>query len=97
MTTIKGYIRGILDGIANTDEKRLKYLLAVQTRTEDLERDYLVAEGMEADLIPDGRKGLESFRKGVYQAVILDLMLPGMNGFDVCKAIEKIRTCRFYW
>ncbi|HIS80169.1 MAG TPA: DNA-binding response regulator, partial [Candidatus Scatomonas merdavium] len=37
----------------------------------DLERDYLVAEGMEADLIPDGRKGLESFRKGVYQAVIL--------------------------
>lgn len=55
----------------------------------DLERDYLVAEGMEADLIPDGRKGLESFRKGVYQAVILDLMLPGMNGFDVCKAIRK--------
>lgn len=89
LTTIKGYIRGILDGIANTDEKRLKYLLAVQTRTEDLERDYLVAEGMEADLIPDGRKGLESFRKGVYQAVILDLMLPGMNGFDVCKAIRK--------
>ena len=89
LPTIKGYIRGILDGIANTDEKRLKYLLAVQTRTEDLERDYLVAEGMEADLIPDGRKGLESFRKGVYQAVILDLMLPGMNGFDVCKAIRK--------
>lgn len=89
LTTIKGYIRGILDGIANTDEKRLKYLLAVQMRTEDLERDYLVAEGMEADLIPDGRKGLESFRKGVYQAVILDLMLPGMNGFDVCKAIRK--------
>ena len=89
LTTIKGYIKGILDGIANTDEKRLKYLLAVQTRTEDLERDYLVAEGMEADLIPDGRKGLESFRKGVYQAVILDLMLPGMNGFDVCKAIRK--------
>lgn len=89
LTTIKGYIRGILDGIANTDEKRLKYLLAVQTRIEDLERDYLVAEGMEADLIPDGRKGLESFRKGVYQAVILDLMLPGMNGFDVCKAIRK--------
>ena len=89
LTTIKGYIKGILDGIANTDEKRLKYLLAVQTRTEDLGRDYLVAEGMEADLIPDGRKGLESFRKGVYQAVILDLMLPGMNGFDVCKAIRK--------
>lgn len=37
LTTIKGYVGGILDGIANTEEKRRKYLLAVQTRTADLE------------------------------------------------------------
>ncbi|MGI6010887.1 MAG: ATP-binding protein [Ruminococcus sp.] len=37
LTTIKGYVGGILDGIANTEEKRRRYLLAVQTRTEDLE------------------------------------------------------------
>lgn len=37
LTTIKGYVGGILDGIADTEEKRKKYLLAVQTRTDDLE------------------------------------------------------------
>ncbi len=37
LTTIKGYVGGILDGIVDTEEKREKYLLAVQTRTNDLE------------------------------------------------------------
>ncbi|MGI6007271.1 MAG: sensor histidine kinase [Ruminococcus sp.] len=37
LTTIKGYVGGILDGIADTEEKRRKYLLAVQTRAGDLE------------------------------------------------------------
>lgn len=37
LTTIKGYVGGILDGIADTEEKQKKYLLAVQTRTADLE------------------------------------------------------------
>lgn len=37
LTTIKGYVGGILDGIASTDEMKKKYLLAVQTRTADLE------------------------------------------------------------
>lgn len=38
LTTIKGYVGGILDGIADTEEKKKKYLLAVQTRTADLEK-----------------------------------------------------------
>ena len=37
LTTIKGYVGGILDGIADTEEKKKRYLLAVQTRTKDLE------------------------------------------------------------
>ena len=37
LTTIKGYVGGTLDGIADTEEKQKKYLLAVQTRTGDLE------------------------------------------------------------
>src|SRR5699024_8097278 len=37
LTTIKGYVGGILDGIADTEEKQKKYLLAVQTKTMDLE------------------------------------------------------------
>ena len=37
LTTIRGYVDGILDGIADTEEKRRRYLLAVHTRAEDLE------------------------------------------------------------
>lgn len=37
LTTINGYVEGILDSIADTEEKKKKYLLAVQTRTKDLD------------------------------------------------------------
>lgn len=50
----------------------------------DLERDYLLAEGMEADIASDGNMGLLKFEENIYDAVILDLMLPGKNGFEIC-------------
>lgn len=54
-----------------------------------LERDYLLAEGMAADIVTDGNKGLPQFEKETYEAVILDLMLPGMNGFDICRKLRE--------
>ncbi|HIR12937.1 MAG TPA: response regulator transcription factor [Candidatus Choladousia intestinavium] len=56
----------------------------------ELERDYLAAEEMEADIAADGISGLEQFKKKEYQAVILDLMLPGKNGFSICREIRKL-------
>lgn len=55
----------------------------------ELERDYLLSEGMEADVSTDGRRGMEQFKQGQYAAVILDLMLPGRNGFEICWEIRK--------
>lgn len=55
----------------------------------DLERDYLLAEGMEADIALEGNKGLVKFKKSRYDAVILDLMLPGKNGFEICREIRR--------
>lgn len=55
----------------------------------DLERDYLLAEGMEADIASDGNMGLLKFKENVYDAVILDLMLPGKNGFQICREIRR--------
>lgn len=55
----------------------------------ELERDYLLSEGMEADVSTDGRRGMEQFMQGQYVAVILDLMLPGRNGFEICREIRK--------
>jgi DNA-binding response OmpR family regulator len=59
----------------------------------ELERDYLEIEGFEVDIALTGTIGLEMTEKNDYNLVILDLMLPGMNGFDVCK---KIRTAHNY-
>lgn len=54
-----------------------------------LERDYLAAEGLEADIETNGRKGLEAFLEREYASVILDVMLPEKNGFDICREIRR--------
>lgn len=54
-----------------------------------LERDYLLAEGMEADIITNGSQGLLQFEREEYDAVILDLMLPGKNGFEICRELRE--------
>lgn len=54
----------------------------------ELERDYLLAEGMEADIVTDGAEAVSQFRKQEYSAVLLDLMLPGKSGFDICREIR---------
>jgi two-component system response regulator ArlR len=38
----------------------------------------------------DGREGLELFYKETFDIVLLDLMLPGLNGFEVCRRIRKV-------
>lgn len=42
-----------------------------------------------ADIAENGLDGLELIRSGIYDAVILDVMLPGINGFDILKQIRK--------
>ena len=52
----------------------------------------LVREGYEVSLAGDGRLALEVFRREKADLVILDLMLPGMNGLDVCRALRQSST-----
>lgn len=54
-----------------------------------IERDYLELEGMEADIAADGLGGLEAALGGSYDLVLLDLMLPGMDGFSVCRRLRE--------
>lgn len=51
--------------------------------------DVFVFHGYEVDAVADGREGLERARSGRYDLVLLDVMLPSMNGFDVCDAIRQ--------
>ena len=54
----------------------------------DLIREYLEPLGYAVDSAPTGPDGLEAVRAGDFSAVILDVMLPGMDGFEVLKAIR---------
>lgn len=55
----------------------------------DLLREYLEAEGFSLDAVHSGRSGVDRALQGRYVLVILDIMLPGMSGFD---ALREIRS-----
>lgn len=51
--------------------------------------DNLEFEGYEVDSAEDGAAGLEKIRNNKYDLIILDVMMPKMSGFDVCKSARK--------
>ncbi len=55
----------------------------------DLEKDYLELSDFEVTIENTGDKGLEAALSGSFDLVILDLMLPGVDGFEVCKRIRE--------
>lgn len=55
----------------------------------DLLSDYLSTEGFSVDTVNHGEKGAESALEGNYSLIVLDVMLPGMNGFDVLRKIRE--------
>ena len=55
----------------------------------DLEKDYLEMSGYEVRIENDGIKGLEAAMNGEVDLMILDLMLPGMDGYDICKKVRE--------
>lgn len=60
------------------DEKRLAVSLAKGLR----------AEGFAVDVVHDGLEGLHLAGEGSYDLIVLDIMLPGMNGYRVCAALR---------
>ncbi|MCA1217976.1 response regulator transcription factor [Streptomyces sp. 8L] len=48
----------------------------------------LAAEGFAVDVVHDGREGLHRAAEGVHDLVLLDIMLPGLNGYRVCAALR---------
>ena len=54
----------------------------------DLEKDYLELSGFQVEIEHEGDKGLERAMTSEYDLIILDLMLPGMDGFEICRRIR---------
>ena len=57
----------------------------------ELERDYLEASEYEVELAMDGFAGMKLVREQEYDLVILDVMLPGVSGFEICREIRKTK------
>ena len=63
-------------------------LIEDEARVADFIRRGLAAEGWSVDHAPDGETGLEMARAGTYDTILLDLMLPGIQGLDVCRKLR---------
>ena len=55
----------------------------------DLEKDYLELSGFEVEIENDGKSGLERALNEDFDLFILDLMLPEVDGFEICKQIRE--------
>jgi DNA-binding response OmpR family regulator len=53
-------------------------------------RDMLAVCGYDVDLAEDGAAGIARFQQNQYRAVITDLLMPGMNGFEVASVLRTI-------
>lgn len=58
----------------------------------DLERDYLEASEYEVEIAADGIDGMRMWKEQDYDLVLLDVMLPGVSGFDICREIRKTKS-----
>ena len=54
-----------------------------------IERDYLTINGFEVEVAADGKSGLTRGLSGQFDLILLDLMLPGMDGFDLCRRLRE--------
>ncbi|WP_027702188.1 response regulator transcription factor [Metaclostridioides mangenotii] len=56
---------------------------------QELIVEFLTAEGYEVDFTNDGLEGIQKFKKGNYNLIILDIMMPNLDGYGVCKMIRQ--------
>ena len=69
----------------------MKKILLVEDDNDiaELERDYLEASGFTVDISADGDEGKRRALTGEYSLLLLDVMLPGADGFAICRDVRK--------
>lgn len=69
----------------------MKILIVEDERAiAEVEKAYLERDGYEAVVVSDGLKALELFRKEQFDLILLDLMLPGIHGSEVCREVRRV-------
>lgn len=56
----------------------------------EIERDFLEINGFETIIVEDGIEGISQATSGKYDLILLDLMLPGIDGYEICKKIRGV-------
>jgi DNA-binding response OmpR family regulator len=69
----------------------MKHILIIEDDLDiaELERDYLQLNGYKAEIVQDGLQGLKKAVSGLYDVVVVDLMLPHKDGYEIIKEIRK--------
>ena len=58
----------------------------------ELEKDYLELSGFEVEIENDGAEGLKKALGEEFDLFILDLMLPGVDGFEICRKVREVKN-----
>ena len=64
-------------------------LVEDEKRMRDIVRDYFAAHKLECDLARDGEEALDLLRDHDYDAILLDVLMPRLDGFGVCRAVRE--------
>ena len=72
----------------------MKRILIIEDeeRIEELEKDYLELSGFEVEIENDGAEGLKKALSEEFDLFILDLMLPGVDGFEICRKVREVKN-----
>lgn len=70
--------------------QKLIYIADDEENIRDLIKSYLEREGYEVIAFPDGESLLAAFQSKEPDMIVLDIMMPGINGLDVCREIRKV-------
>src|SRR5258708_184321 len=65
-------------------------LIDDDVRLAALVAEYLGANDVDVTVAPDGERGLVALGKGSFEVVLLDIMLPGVDGLEVCRRIRAL-------
>ncbi len=71
----------------------MKRILIIEDEVSiaELERDYLEINGFQTDIVLTGDRGLQAALTGDYDLILLDVMLPNIDGFEICKRVRSVK------
>ena len=71
-----------------TGRRQAALLVEDDARLGAMVSEYLGRHDLDVTVAPDGERGLAALRRGRFDVVLLDVMLPGVDGFEVCRRIR---------